>query len=119
MSEDSDITFEESDLGVHCHGRKLWPPASTWLCPDAVLPFEWVTMPTLTRPCRRKSPPKNWTEVDGDCFARWREDGFRYPAYQYHEECMIKDSGTLRPCLADERELLQGLEQDYTAGACS
>eukprot|EP00971_Amphidinium_carterae_P059850 1183818-Amphidinium_carterae.1 len=52
-------------------------------------------------------------------FKRWEADGFRFPLYQYDRDCLVLDGGELRPFLADEREQLQGLEIDYTAGACT
>eukprot|EP00971_Amphidinium_carterae_P030238 594946-Amphidinium_carterae.1 len=52
-------------------------------------------------------------------YDRWEADGYRYPLYQYHEDCLVMDGGRLRPFVADEREQLQGLELDFTVGACT
>eukprot|EP00971_Amphidinium_carterae_P057157 1130142-Amphidinium_carterae.1 len=47
-------------------------------------------------------------------------DMFRYPAYQYEADCLIRDrDGSLRPPSSTEREKLLGYPRDHTYAVTS
>eukprot|EP00971_Amphidinium_carterae_P223105 4426960-Amphidinium_carterae.1 len=104
---------------MRCQGSQFWPPCEAWLREGSHLTVPTVAMPTLTRGIRRQRRPHTEQKGTQAMMDRWAADEFRYPLYQYHYDCLVLDGGRLRPFVTEEREQLQGLELDYTAGACT
>eukprot|EP00971_Amphidinium_carterae_P268257 5322298-Amphidinium_carterae.1 len=79
-------------------------------------------LPTLVRALPRSQPPVGLdvSSLTEEAIGRWRLDSFRYPAYQYELNCLVKDrDGCLRTPSSTEREKLLGYRRDHTYGATS
>eukprot|EP00971_Amphidinium_carterae_P333254 6467891-Amphidinium_carterae.1 len=119
LKGDDHMIIEEFEGNQRCTGSPLWPPRQYWLKDGAELTVPTAAMPALTRGIRRQRKPQTEQSGTDGMHERWQADGFRFPLYQYHRDCMVLDGRILRPFVSEEREQLQGLEMDYTAGACT
>lgn len=97
-----------------------YPKTTQWLTPG----FEWegeqrgAVFPTAMKSIPRLQPPPRPAGLhtcSWDCKARWIEDGFRYPPYQYDSDFLITSPTTWRLLSADEKELLLGYGYNHTA----
>eukprot|EP00971_Amphidinium_carterae_P118679 2351261-Amphidinium_carterae.1 len=74
-------------------------------------------LPTLVRALPRSQPPVglDMSSLTEEAIRRWQFDSFRYSAYQYELDCLVKDrDGCLRTASRTEREKLLGYPRDHT-----
>ena len=86
---------------------------------EAGLRSEKARFPTFTRSIPRARPPPDpagLSETGPAGVARWEADQFRYPPYTYKDEYMVlTPECTLRPLVAEEREILMGYQPGHSA----
>eukprot|EP00971_Amphidinium_carterae_P209419 4154130-Amphidinium_carterae.1 len=100
LKRDEHLEIAEVDGQMRCQGSQFWLPCEAWLRERSHLTVPTLAMPTLTRGIRRQRRPHTEQKGTQAMIDRWAADEFR-------------------PFVAEEREQLQGLELDYTAGACT
>ena len=101
-----------------------YPATEAWLTPG----YEWkgeqdgYVFPTCMKSIpRRKPPPRpaGLQKCSEETVARWTEDAFRYPPYQYGDGYIITTNSTWRLLNSGEKELLMGYGFKHTALAWS
>ena len=94
------------------------PRKSPWSC-SCNPTGEKARFPTFTRSIPRARPPPDpagLSETGPAGVARWEADQFRYPPYTYKDEYMVlTPECTLRPLVAEEREILMGYQPGHSA----
>jgi len=77
---------------------------------------------TFMRAIPRKRPPFKPCGIDScddAAIARWTDDEFRYPPYQYRLTNMVQRGGVVRPLNSRERAIRMGFEADHVEPAVS
>jgi hypothetical protein len=96
-----------------------YPLTQQWLTPG----FTWegeaqgTVFPTCMKAICRQSPPPRpagLEKCDSACQARWRDDSYRYPPYQYQDQFLITTDKSWRLLSASEKELLLGYGMNHT-----
>ena len=113
--------LKEGD-GVEFAGRRVYLSADVDLNEFITAGWHKVeehrAFPTFTTARPRKSPghrPAGIHHCDAPTLERWKQDGFRYPPYQYlPANCLQNKKRELRLPNIDEKELLMGLPLGYT-----
>eukprot|EP00971_Amphidinium_carterae_P339908 6477976-Amphidinium_carterae.1 len=116
VREDAGDYVEDGD-GLHFRLPMRLPPPEMWLDPGAEMQNAKAMLPTIVRALPRSQPGvgMNVEGLSDEAIGRWRLDMFRYPAYQYEQDCLVKErDGSLRPPSSTEREMLLGYPRDHT-----
>ena len=90
------------------------------VCSPGWIKLEPVSFPTFTTSRPRDNPgykPAGLAQCDSATVARWTQDNYRYPPYQYKaQHCLINRSNQVRmPCI-EEKEYMMGFPIGYTIG---
>ena len=92
--------------------------ASDYLEPGWKLQHEHQRLPTFTTSRPASTPgrrPAGLEHCDQADQARWSNDQYRFPPYQYRaHNCLINKKGDLRIASLEEREVIMGMPLGYT-----
>ena len=118
------ITLEDKVGYVEVTVAGSWPEASQWLDEDSSQIETDVIYPTCMKAIARDQPPwkpAGLDRTDSWAQARWQEDSYRHPPYQYKQQYLIYDKSVSRCRLlnANEREVLMGYGVGHTLQAYS
>ena len=96
-----------------------YPDTSQWITPGYFWEGEHkgAIFPTCMKAIPRERPPPRpagLEKCDSLTKARWTEDNFRYPPYQYGPNFIITTDDTWRLLNAEEKELLLGYGFEHT-----
>ena len=119
-----DVWIEQKSYWMEVIARAEYPLVEQWITPG----YEWngeqqqSCFPTCMKSIPRDRPPPKpagLSKCSPQTVARWREDSFRYPPYQYAWEHLLTTSTTWRLLNEDEKEVLLGYGRGHTPIAWS
>ena len=102
----------------------MWPSGKQWLDEGSAETHPGVIYPTCMKSIKRSRPPPRPAGIertDELCRARWTQDEYRFPPYQYKHQYLIEDSRVNHCRLLNslEREILMGYGAGHTEVAWS
>ena len=120
----SDVSIEPKRYWYEVSARAAYPATECWLTPGYAWDgeHEQAVFPTCMKSLPRTAPPTKPAGLEkcsAGAIARWREDQFRYPPYQYERRFLITSSDSWRLLNATEKELLLGYGFNHTILAWS
>ena len=114
-----DIQIENKSYWREVFAQADYPTTSSWIEDGHVWEGEQfgAIFPTCLKAIPRQRPPPRPAGIkkcDEACLARWKNDSYRYPPYQYDWRYLITTQSSWRLLSATEKELLLGYGYNHT-----
>lgn len=116
-----DVSVTQQNRWRRVEAKARFPPTESWIEPNCSWPGgeEGYFLPTAMKSIPRDRPPVRPAGINKcswETLERYREDGYRYPPYQYQGQYMFYTAeGNWRTIGAEEKELLMGFGWKHTA----